>query len=93
MLIACAFRHAFARGEGVDNRASEIFVSRARGSLAMKLHLCRQRVPTLIALLASGLASPAWAMDLVVAVPEPGTMGLLVAAGGAAVLAWRNRRK
>jgi hypothetical protein len=59
----------------------------------MKLHLYRQRVSTVVALLASGLASPAWAMDIPVAIPEPGTMALLVAAGGAVVLTWRNRRK
>ena len=41
----------------------------------------------------ASLAVPAWAVDTVVAIPEPGTMALLLGGAGAAVLVWRNRKK
>jgi hypothetical protein len=39
------------------------------------------------------LALPAWALDTIVPVPEPGTLSLLLGAAGVAVLVWRNRKK
>jgi len=42
---------------------------------------------------AIGLSFPAWAFDTPTAIPEPGTMALLLGGVGAAVIVWRNRRK
>jgi hypothetical protein len=59
----------------------------------MTSHRNHRPVSAILALLASGLASPAWALDVTVALPEPGTIALLLGGVGAAVLVWRNRRK
>jgi hypothetical protein len=59
----------------------------------MTSHRNHRPVSAILALLAFGLASPAWALDIAVALPEPGTMALLLGGVGAAVLVWRNRRK
>jgi hypothetical protein len=40
-----------------------------------------------------GLTLPAYAIDFVTAVPEPGTMALVLGAVGGAVLVWRRNRK
>ena len=50
-------------------------------------------ISTILAIGMAGLSSPTWAMDIAVAVPEPGTMALLLGGVGAAVIVWRNRRK
>jgi hypothetical protein len=50
-------------------------------------------ISTILTIGLAGLSTPAWAMDFAVAVPEPGTMALLLGGVGAAVIVWRNRRK
>lgn len=59
----------------------------------MQSHHRNPLLSTILALGMAGLSFPAWAMDIAVAVPEPGTMALLLGGVGAAVLVWRNRRK
>lgn len=49
-------------------------------------------VSMIVGVAATCLAAPAWGLDTI-AVPEPGTMYLLLGAAGAAVLVWRNRKK
>lgn len=53
----------------------------------------RAVAPLLLGMTTAGLALPAWAVDVPVQIPEPGTLSLLVGAAGAAVLLWRNRKK
>ena len=50
-------------------------------------------IPLILGMAIAGLAVPAWAFDIAVAIPEPGTMALLLGGAGAAVLVWRNRKK
>jgi hypothetical protein len=53
-----------------------------------------RRIGSSIAGLTIAMVSlPAWALDTVIAIPEPGTMALLLGAAGCAVLLWRNRKK
>ena len=39
------------------------------------------------------VSAPVLAMDVPIALPEPGSMTLVAIAAGVAVLVWRNRRK
>lgn len=50
-------------------------------------------VASILGVAIAALSSPAWAIDIVAAVPEPGTMALLLGGIGAGVLIWRSRRK
>jgi PEP-CTERM motif len=59
----------------------------------MKSRHANRLVPTILAVATAGLSFPAWALDTIAPIPEPGTMVLLLGAVGAAVLVWRNRKK
>jgi len=59
----------------------------------MKSRHANRLIPIIPAVATAGMALPAWALDTVVTIPEPGTMALLLGGVGAAVLVWRNRKK
>ena len=59
----------------------------------MKSRHANRLIPTILAVATAGLSFPAWALDTIGPLPEPGTMALLLGGVGAAVLVWRNRRK
>jgi uncharacterized membrane protein YeaQ/YmgE (transglycosylase-associated protein family) len=50
-------------------------------------------IPSIVGATLAALSVPAWAFDTPVAIPEPGTMALVLGGIGAAVLIWRNRKK
>ena len=59
----------------------------------MKSRLAASLLHFALGLATLAVAAPAFAMDLVLEVPEPGSLSLVVLAAGAAVLVWRNKRK
>jgi hypothetical protein len=59
----------------------------------MKSRHANRLIPTILAVATAGLPFPAWALDLAVQIPEPGTMALLLGGVGAGILVWRNRKK
>lgn len=59
----------------------------------MKSSRSNHSLPTILALASAGLTAPAWALDTIVPIPEPGSMALALGAIGVAVLVWRNRKK
>jgi hypothetical protein len=63
-----------------------------RGEPIMNLHKSHRMLSPILAVATTCIATPAWALDAI-AVPEPGTLYLLLGAAGVAVLVWRNRKK
>ena len=59
----------------------------------MNSHNSNRLVPAVLGVIVASVSFPAWALDIAVAIPEPGTMALLLGGVGAAVLVWRNRKK
>ena len=59
----------------------------------MKPHHGNRLHSAILAIGIAALSGPAWALDIAVAIPEPGTMALLLGGVGAAVIVWRKNRK
>jgi hypothetical protein len=77
----------------VRSRSCDEWLNNNRGRAFMTSRGCNRMVSLILGTAIAGLAVPAWAFDTPVAIPEPGTMALLLGGAGAAVLVWRNRKK
>lgn len=75
--------------------ASSVPASARAGTVGvlMRSSQSNRPLPTSLGLAVAGLSAPAWALDTIVPIPEPGSMALALGAIGVAVLVWRNRRK